>query len=200
MTMVDLPWTSGDWLNPPAHVETDGPDLLVTSIEASDFWRTTSYGFVHDDGHALLIDFPDDSAVEVTFLLDYSGAFDQAGILVHSNDRAWIKAGVEFSDGAPLVGAVVTREVSDWSTAPVPEWSGQEVTVRVSRSGDALTVRARADGPWRLVRLAPLDPGLPWQVGPFCCAPTRSGFTARFTRFAIGPADTSLHDDDVSAG
>lgn len=195
MTMVDLPWTSGDWLNPPANARGVDDDLLVTAIEGSDFWRVTSYGFVHDDGHALLIDFPDDTAVEVSFLLDYSGTFDQAGVLVRAGERSWIKAGVEFSDGAPQAGAVVTREVSDWSTAPVPEWMGRTITVRASRSGDALTVRARADGEWRLVRLAPLDPALAWQVGPFCCAPTRADLTVRFTRFAIGPADAALHDD-----
>ena len=155
----------------------------------------TSYGFVHDDGHALLIDFPDDTAVEVAFVLDYSGTFDQAGVVVRANERSWIKAGVEFSDGAPQVGAVVTREVSDWSTAPVPEWMGRTITMRASRSGDALTVRARADGDWRLVRLAPLDPALDWQVGPFCCSPTRADLVVRFTRFAIGPADAALHDD-----
>ncbi|MBK9739213.1 MAG: DUF1349 domain-containing protein [Actinobacteria bacterium] len=193
--MVDLPWASGDWLNPPTTAQGVGDDLLVTATEGSDFWRVTSYGFVHDDGHALLIDFPDDTAVEVAFVLDYSGTFDQAGVVVRANERSWIKAGVEFSDGAPQVGAVVTREVSDWSTAPVPEWMGRTITMRASRSGDALTVRARADGDWRLVRLAPLDPALDWQVGPFCCSPTRADLVVRFTRFAIGPADAALHDD-----
>ena len=195
MTMTDVPWDSGDWLNPPAQAVRDGDDLLVRSIEGSDFWRTTSYGFVHNDGHALLVDFDDASAVEVTFVLDYSGTFDQAGVLVRADEQSWIKAGVEFSDGSPQVGAVVTRQVSDWSTAPVPEWMGREVTVRASRAGDALTVRARADGPWRLVRLAPLDPRLSWRVGPFCCAPTRADLTVRFTRFAVGPADERLHDE-----
>ena len=99
MTMVDLPWASGDWLNPPTTAQGVGDDLLVTATEGSDFWRVTSYGFVHDDGHALLIDFPDDTAVEVAFVLDYSGTFDQAGVVVRANERSWIKAGVEFSDG-----------------------------------------------------------------------------------------------------
>jgi hypothetical protein len=41
---------------------------------------------------------------------------------------------------------VVTREVSDWSVAPVADWAGRDVHLRVSRQGDALTVRARCDG------------------------------------------------------
>ena len=77
--------------------------------------------------------------------------------------------------------------------APVPDWRGREVTVRASRDGDALTIRARAAGPWQLVRLAPLDPTLAWTAGPYACSPTRGGLEVRFTRFAMGPADSTLH-------
>jgi regulation of enolase protein 1 (concanavalin A-like superfamily) len=187
-------WTSGTWLTPPEEVGAHGAHLLVAAREGSDFWRTTSYGFVHDDGHALLAPFPDGTSMEVSFLLDFAGQFDQAGILVRADERCWTKAGVEFSDAVAQVGAVVTREVSDWSVAPVAEWVGREVTVRTSRQGDALTVRARADDePWRLVRVAPLDPGATWSAGPMVCAPTRAGLVVRFTGWATGPADASLH-------
>ena len=131
-------------------------DLVVTAVEGSDFWRTTAYGFVHDDGHALLRPFPIGEAVEVSFILDYDQQFDQAGVLVRASETSWAKAGVEISDGVAQVGAVVTHGVSDWSVAPVPDWIGSEVTVRVSRGDDALTVRAKGAGDsWRLVRVAP---------------------------------------------
>lgn len=185
---------AASWLHPPLDVTADDGGLLVTAAEGSDFWRETSYGFTHDSGHALLAPFPDDSAVEVSFLLDYTRQFDQAGVLVHLDERTWTKAGVEVSDGQPQVGAVVTRGLSDWSVAPVPDWAGREVTVRASRSGNALTVRARAaDDPWRLVRVAPLDRGAQLRAGPFCCAPTRAGLRVRFTRVASTAADASLH-------
>ncbi len=193
--MREVELTTGEWLNPPVAVSGGGAsgDLLVTAAENSDFWRTTSYGFVHDTGHALLNDFAPDTAMEVSWMLDYDQQFDQAGLLVWHDDRNWIKAGVEFADGAPQLGAVVTREVSDWSVAPVPEWAGREVHLRISRSTDALTVRARCDGPWQLVRLAPLDPNLSWRAGLFCASPSRAGLTVRFTALAHGEADGSLH-------
>jgi uncharacterized protein len=193
MTMTDLAWDDGTWLNPPEAVRVDGSDLVVTCREGSDFWRTTSYGFVHDDGHGLLVPMPDRSAVEVSFVLDFAEQFDQAGVLVWAGEPQWVKAGIEISDGATQVGAVVTREVSDWSVAPVPGWVGAVVTVRASRDGDALTVRAHAGGPWQLVRVAPLDPSVVWSAGPFACAPTRPGLEVRFTRFALGSADQALH-------
>ncbi|MFG2101862.1 DUF1349 domain-containing protein [Micromonospora echinaurantiaca] len=190
-------WTEGGWWNEPLRVE-DGPagELLVEPADGSDLWRHTSYGFMHDDAPALLAPFPAGSAVEVSFRLDYTGQFDQAGVLVRVDERTWVKAGVEVSDGQPQVGAVVTREFSDWSVAPVPEWVGREITVRASRAGDALTVRARAGGePWRLVRLAPLAPEAVATAGPYCCAPTRAGLRVRFTGWRRGPADAALHPE-----
>ena len=184
------------WLNPPVEAQVVGGELLVTAAEGSDLWRETSYGFTHDSGHALLAPFADGTAIEVSFVLDYAEQFDQAGVLVRADERTWTKAGVEVSDGEPQVGAVVTRGRSDWSVAPVPAWAGREVTVRASRSGDALTVRARAgDEPWRLVRVSPLDVGTDLLAGPFCCAPTRDGLRVRFTRVVSTAADAALHAD-----
>ncbi|KXK63092.1 hypothetical protein AWW66_04700 [Micromonospora rosaria] len=191
-------WSQGVWLNPPVSAEpTPEGGLRVQPGKGGDFWRQTSYGFVHDNGEALLAPLPVGQAVEVDFRLDFTGQFDQAGVLVRVDERNWVKTGVEFCDGLPQVGAVVTREMSDWSTAPVPGWTGRLVSVRVSRAGDALTVRARVDGePWHLVRLAPLAPEATALAGPFCCAPTRDGLTVHFTAWRQGPADHDLHPTD----
>lgn len=191
-TTVD--WDEATWLNPPRSATRRGGDLVVTTEPDSDFWRTTSYGFVHDDGHCLLAPFPVGGAIEVSFVAEFAEQFDQAGLVIRVDERNWIKAGLELADGVLQLGAVVTRGVSDWSTGPVPEWAGSTVTVRASRSGDAVTVRARVgDGPWRLVRLAPLDPDARAGAGPACCSPGPQELTVRFTGFATGPADESLH-------
>ncbi|HET7902096.1 MAG TPA: DUF1349 domain-containing protein, partial [Candidatus Nanopelagicales bacterium] len=101
--------------------------------------------------------------------------------------------GVEYADGAAQLGAVVTSQLSDWSTGRVP-WAGRLVTMSVSRDGDALPVRGRVDDePWRLVRVAPIDGARAWRAGPMTCAPTRAGLTIRFTRWTVGPADAALH-------
>lgn len=193
--MERIEWTAARWLNPTEDVAYEGSDLLVTARGGSDFWRTTSYGFERDSGHALLIDFPSGSSAEVTFTPEFESLYDQAGLFVRADERTWIKAGVEMSDGYPQLGAVVTHGSSDWSLAPVPEWMGRRVTVRASRAGDAVTVRARVAGePWRMIRLAPFPADAPASVGPFCCAPERSGLRVRFHEFATGRADRSLHE------
>ncbi|MDN4480239.1 DUF1349 domain-containing protein [Demequina muriae] len=185
----------GEWTTEPVRAEW-GPDgeLLVEAREESDAWRVTSYGFVHDNAHALLAPLGTSEAVEVTFQLDFDQQFDQAGLMIRVDETTWIKAGIEFSDGAAQVGAVVTHGFSDWSVAPVTDWMGREVTVRASRDGDAVTIRARvADEPWRLVRVAPLSPTADARAGLFCCAPTRPGLVVRFVAHRRSEPDSSLH-------
>ncbi|MCW4355047.1 DUF1349 domain-containing protein [Hoyosella sp. YIM 151337] len=187
-------WSDGVWTHPPVAARERGTDLQVTAVEGSDAWRTTSYGFVHESEHALLAPFEQDSAVEVEFTAAFSQQFDQAGVFVRVDAARWVKAGVEFADGLPQLGAVVTDGASDWSVAPVPDWLGRRVLIRVSRSGDALTVRASVDGgELQLVRLVPFAPGLVAHAGPFVCAPTRSGLTVAFHAWRTGPADAALH-------
>ena len=191
--MKTIAWSEGTWTREPVSVNEQGATLAVEAAAESDWWRTTAYGFIHDDGHALNKEFPNESAVEVSFILNYTQQFDQAGIFITSDAKNWSKAGVEFCDGFPQVGAVVTQINSDWSVAPVPEWMNKEVTIRVSRSGDAVTVRAGINGDLRLVRVAPLDPSLSWSAGPMFCAPTRAGLIVSFTKWAQGEADSELH-------
>ena len=184
---------AGVWLNPPLSSEISPEGFTVVSKENSDFWRVTSYGFIHHDGHALLNNFPQDSAIEISWILDYDQQFDQAGLIAYHDENNWIKAGIEFADGSPQLGAVVTLGKSDWSVSPVADWMKKEVFLRFSRTGDALTVRAKTDGDWRLVRLAPLDPNLEWRVGLFCASPTRAGLSILFKSLKWTAPDHSLH-------
>ena len=185
-------WIEGTWTNRPTSVVGVGDAWEVTAVEGSDAWRHTAYGFVHDTEHALLAPLAVGQAVEVRLRTTFTGEFDQAGVFVKADDEHWVKAGLEFADGVLNLGAVVTLERSDWSVAPV-DWNGREVTVRVSRSVESLTIRAKVDDePFRLVRVAPFA-GRRVNAGPFVCAPTRAGFTATFLSWDIVPADASLH-------
>jgi regulation of enolase protein 1 (concanavalin A-like superfamily) len=191
--MKSINWSEGTWTRRPVSVVEVDNAIKVESIEGSDWWRITSYGFIHNDGHALVKDFANDTAMEVTFILDYTEQFDQCGIFISADDENWVKAGIEFCDGYPQVGAVVTRTTSDWSSSRISEWMGKEVTVRASRSGDAVTIRAGINGDLQLVRVAPLDPTREWSAGPMACAPTRAGLVTTITGWRIGDCDEALH-------
>lgn len=192
--LTPVAWSEGTWTTPPVAAVSDGSALMVIAARGSDAWRHTAYGFVHDDAHALLAPIPPSAAVEVTFDATMDAQFDQAGVMLRFDEETWIKAGLEFADGTVQLGAVVTAGRSDWSVRPVPTWAGRTVSVRASRHGDAVTIRARvADEPWELVRVAPMPEGVPISAGPYCCAPTRGGLAVRFTGWHVGPPDRALH-------
>ncbi|MBS1898678.1 MAG: DUF1349 domain-containing protein [Actinobacteria bacterium] len=192
--MTDIAWSDGRWTHDPAGTAEEHGDLVVTAVEGSDAWRVTSYGFVHDSEHALLVPFAVGTAVEVEFTAAFSEQFDQAGVFVRVSAERWVKAGVEFADGRPQVGAVVTDGMSDWSLAPVPEWADRRIQVRVSRGADALTVRAGLSGqPLQLVRVLPFPAGVTAEAGPFVCAPTRAGLAVRLHAWRVVEADGALH-------
>jgi regulation of enolase protein 1 (concanavalin A-like superfamily) len=191
---ASVDWSEGTWTTPPHAVEERDGMLIVTAEEGSDAWRLTSYGFVHDTEHALVAPLPDGSAMEVDFDIPFEAQFDQAGLFVRVDDTRWVKTGIEYTDGELNLGAVVTDGMSDWSLAPVSHWRGRRITVRVSRDGTALTVRAGAAGePLHLVRVIPFADDLDAAAGPFVCAPSRAGLTVSFTGWRRGDADADLH-------
>lgn len=190
-------WQDGVWSNEPVSSRIAAGALVAEAAEGSDYWQKTMYGFQHDNGHALLTPWEDSEAIEVSFSLDgFTELYDQAGIMLWHSDKVWIKAGIELNDGIPHVSAVVTDGYSDWSLSPVPEWTGEIITLRASRMKDAVILRARTDShPWRTIRVArfPYETGK--QAGPFLCAPTRPGFQVTFTRWAASAPDTDVHTD-----
>ena len=178
------------WLNEPPSWREEGGVLSVVTGDKTDFWRETHYGFIRDDGHFRHRTVEGDFTAEVAFAGAYETLYDQAGLMLRIDERRWIKAGVELVEGRQMLSAVVTREVSDWSTAPAPsdaEW----LRVQVTRLGSAVHIAWSVDGPaprHAMMRLANLPPTPSIDVGPMCCSPQREGFRVQFRDFTIGTA------------
>lgn len=83
-------------------------------------------------------------SIEVSFEARFERRFDQACVFVRADAAHWIKAGVELVDGTLQLGAVLTNGSSYWSLAPVADWAGRTITIRVSIAGNAAIVRTRA--------------------------------------------------------
>ena len=96
------------WLNePPSWRDEDGV-LSVLTGEKTDFWRTTHYDFIRDDGHLHYQDVKGDFTAELSFLGVYEELYDQAGMMVRVDERNWLKAGIEFVDKRQMLSVVVT--------------------------------------------------------------------------------------------
>jgi uncharacterized protein len=134
-----------EWLNEPPAWQAQGESLIVRAGPQTDFWRTTHYGFVRDTGHFWFQSWHGDFVAAVKVTGDYRDRYDQAGLMVRVDEQVWLKCGVEFVDGLQYASAVVTRDHSDWSVAPLPD-SPPSVRLQVSRTGPDVEVRYSVDG------------------------------------------------------
>lgn len=194
-TLMD--WNEGVWLNSPQSSSIEDGKLKIVPEKGRDFWKKTLYGFEFEDGPALLAEWDRNTGVEVSFRLNsFVELYDQAGLLLYHGQEQWIKAGIEMNDGTPQLAVVVTDGYSDWSLTAVPEWEGEEVTLRASIIKDAAVIRARSGThAWRTIRVARFPYPSNNQAGPFACSPQREGFEATFTRWEVTAPDEDLHID-----
>ena len=98
----------------------------------------------------------------------------------------WVKTGIEWVNGQAHVACVVTNGQSDWSQMPVT-LAGGALSLRLHRKGDAIWVQYLQGSAWRMVRLAHFPEGIPAEVGPMCCSPSRAGLMVRFHDFGLLP-------------
>ena len=115
--------------------------------------------------------------------------------MVRVDETAWVKAGIELSDGEACLGSVLTVGQSDWATA-VHTGPSSRLYLRVTVEKGVLRIQWSQDGlRWPLLRLCPFPQAPAYLVGPMACSPEGSGLTVRFSEFQIGaPMGKALHD------
>jgi regulation of enolase protein 1 (concanavalin A-like superfamily) len=139
--------------------------------------------------------------------------------MVRVDDRCWVKAGIEFTDGVPRLSCVVTNDgYSDWSTQAWQPGNGVadaiSIRIRVSKlllpgteQGPCLVMEACAykegdgaesSGEWFQVRIASLRSGnKPWSMGVFAICPVANkGCRARFHHLELGAKCNPVHKAD----
>jgi uncharacterized protein len=167
------------WLNAPARWSEEAGLLTVMVDPGTDFWRTTSYGYIRDSGHVYGEVQAGDFDLSVRLTGAYAAQYDQAGAMVRVDERHWLKTGVEFFDGRMRFSTVVTNDYSSWAVADLPANAG-ELGLFLARRGDAVEVRyAVDDAEPDLAALAYLPPGAAL-AGAMCAAPEGPGFAASF--------------------
>ena len=165
------------WLNEPWEWSGDPSALTVHASPGTDFWRTTHYGFVRDNGHVAWLPLDGDGQVSLRFGGEFSAQYDQAGLMLRVDEETWIKAGIERAEGRDWLSVVATRGVSDWSRQPAPPPDAEGYWELIARrAGDAVDLSCAGEP----IRLAPLPPDVPVMAGAMCAAPDGPGFTARF--------------------
>ena len=188
------------WLNEPASWQRTGDVLRVSVDPGTDFWRTTGYGYVHDNGHIYGELLPGDLDVSVRVRGAFANQYDQAGIMLRADEHTWLKTGLEFFEGRPRLSTVLTMGCSSWMVADLPPGT-DEVTLRVSRRGDAVEVRyAAGDGVAELAALVFMPPGREMLAGIVCAAPEGGGFSVAFHDLRIAGREWGGQETADDAG
>ena len=176
------------WLNEPAAWKRTGNSILAHARTKTDFWRTTFYGYVTDNGHFFNLSVPGDFVFQARIAGKYAVQYDQAGLMVRVDAENWVKCGTEFVEGAPQGSVVFTRSYSDWSSVrSLPKT--KPLWWRVVRKRDSLEVLYSLNGrDFVSVRLGYLVPAATAQVGIMCAAPEGAGFDSTFDdlRLTVG--------------
>ena len=169
------------WLNEPARWSEDPGVLRVTADGGTDFWRTTSYGYVRDTGHLYGDLAPGEFDLSMRVQGSYAAQYDQAGAMVRIDERNWIKTGVEYFENRLRLSTVVTFDYSSWVVADLPGSSSSELALTLARRGDALEVRYSLDGRAEdLAAVLYLPPEAQLLAGAMCAAPEGAGFEVTF--------------------
>ena len=174
------------WLNEPS--EWNCGDSLSARAEATtDFWRKTHDSGIRHTGHFYFDSVSGDFKATAKVAGRYNSQYDQAGIMVRIDEQTWLKCGVELLDGRQFASAVVTRDYSDWSIAPLENPAA--IWIQCERHDTTFTVRYSLDGAkYELIRQSFLSEELTQQVGLMLAAPIGEGFDVLFEDFLLTDA------------
>lgn len=177
MKRIDLTDPSWSWSresNP--EIDAKAAAAQWSCEKGSDYWRLTESGAVVHNGHACTVQVDGDFSIEGRFAADLATQYDQLGLVALKNETQWLKAGLEL-EGQIYVGAVHTRETSDWSFQP----ASVPGEVRIQRRSGTVTVAYRPPGTsdWAMIRQLSLEGQV--SVGFYGASPLGPGFRAAVT-------------------
>lgn len=173
------------WLNEPPHWAEEGDTITVRSAPKTDFWRITAQDVIRDNAHFYYERRTDNFQADVRVSGEFTGLWDQAGLMLRVDEAHWIKCSAEYFEEQQHACVVVTHEVSDWSIVDLPP-NPVPLYLRIERKGTTIAVYYALDGAtYRLLRLAYLAPVESIDVGLLCASPEGPGFVAKYTGFAI---------------
>lgn len=194
MDMSAFHWTR----SPKDCVIRDGR-VEITTLPHTDLWQRTYYHFRNDNAPVLQTE-TDERYFSFIVKTDFSGGarrFDQCGVVMYLDSENWLKASVEYENGAfQHLGSVVTNGgYSDWATTEIPG-DVTSMWYRLSRRGDDYRIECSDDGvQFRQMRVCHMQKGDgKIRFGIYACSPEESSFTAVFTDMRMTECAWKAHD------
>ncbi|SHM91106.1 hypothetical protein SAMN05444360_12139 [Chryseobacterium carnipullorum] len=174
-----------NWFNEPEKWEIKNNSLSMSVTPQSDYWRISHYGFTVDDAPFYYTTYGGEFEAKVKITGNYKARFDQMGLMLRTDEKNYIKAGIEFVDGKYNLSTVVTHGTSDWSVIALDK-APPAVWIKAVRRLDAVEVFYSFDDKnYTMMRNAYLQDNTPVMVGMMAACPDGNGFTAVFEGFKV---------------
>lgn len=188
-----------EWLRAPERYAVEPGRIEITTMPGTDLWQRTYYHFRNDSAPVLQME-TEEPFFSFAVKTDFTGAhhrFDQCGIVMYLDSENWLKASVEYENGAfQHLGTVVTDHgYSDWATTAIPA-DIKTMWYRLSRREDDYRIECSQDGEhFSQMRVCHMrEGGGRIRFGLYACSPEDSSFTAVFTGMELTPCRWLAHD------
>ncbi|CAF3620062.1 unnamed protein product [Rotaria sp. Silwood1] len=188
-----LSGTNFTWYNEPKTWSINQTTINVHTDRNTNFWCKTYFGIEYDNGHFYYQSLPGDQSFTATVNIrgKYNTQYDQGGLMLRTDEKNWVKCGVEYIDSQQVASVVVTvNGWSDWNVVSLNET--EIVKIRAKRDKEAVVIgyAEGEEGDFKMMRIAYLpltDKSRAMMVGITCGSSknTTEGFDISFEHLNI---------------
>jgi regulation of enolase protein 1 (concanavalin A-like superfamily) len=184
LTAADL--RGFQWLNEPPGLTYLESSLVIGAPPASDFFVNPEDGQVSMNAPVLFQEVSGDFVATALVQPDFSAQWNACALMVHHDQRHWIKFAFENTDATGVgIVSVVTDGVSDDANGPILN-DEEEIWLRLIRKGGVYAMHWSRDGQqFHLARLATLPGGGRIKVGVEAQCPVGEGARHTIKYFSI---------------
>ncbi len=187
------------WIRQPENYQIWDDKIAITTKPHTDLWQRTYYHFRNDNAPVFQME-TEEKYFSFTVKTDFQEShhrFDQCGIVMYLDSENWLKASIEYENGAyQHLGSVVTNHgYSDWATTEIDS-SLKSMWYRFTTREDDYCIECSFDGEkfmqMRVCHMFQGDGKI--QFGIYACSPENSSFTATFTNMQLTECKWKPHD------
>ncbi len=176
------------WINEPAQWGQEKEYLWVRTMQDTDFWQRTHYGFQRDSAHAYVREMYGNFVLSARLRFYPVSLYDQCGLLIRRSDQEWFKCSAEYEDSSiSRLGSVNTSfGYSDWATQDIAS-DVHEIWYRLEYSDSDITAQYSYNGTeYYQMRICHFHgEGIPVLAGIYGCSPTGKGFRFEVSELSI---------------
>jgi uncharacterized protein len=171
------------WSNKPKSVKEKSSKVIITTTPGSDCFRPGATSG-NDSASFYWHKVEGDFECVVHIKGDFAKPYDKAGIMLRVDEKTWMMSGMEYFGEQLNNSSCITREISDWSLAPLPDEARKGCWFCVKRLGNKVESFYSMDTKtWIQTRQGLFTDTPTIKVGIATGSPTGEGFKVTFDKF-----------------